>query len=709
MKYCRPQPDANPFYDEGQEPMKQTVQQTPSLRLATNITTDQQDNRRRRLSRTHLINSLNSIHFADGEISLRFRHNKYQSVISLPAKPQACNDTYLQCLWVDLVPNQNEMKYYTFDGFTFTDGYKQIQVPAELIEMNKQGVNFELPEYSYETFRRGVKRHDCQGISAQITQDGWFVTGKLFNFTAQAIAVNFHHEFSLLKNEIDPKLHVHLVLKRDNEFIFSGTCCILRQKNSNDKKILVLKPLAESVHRMKSKEFRSERLVPTPLPNIIFQHPIIQKKIHLRLNDISGLGFSVEEDMDNAVLLPGMVIPELEIEFMHGFSVQCKSQVLYRVNKGDVAKCGVVILDMSMRDHLKLSSFIHQAKNKNSYISTTNIDIEALWNFFFDSGFIYPEKYLHLAAEKEKFIATYRNLHKNHPEIVQQIIYQDKGKIYGHISIQRCYSKTWLLHHLAAIKSTKHKAGLVVLEQIFNHINEIHSLPSAKMDYLAGYFRPNNRFSSRLFGPETVHAINDLNKCSVDEFAYFHYVPGLIPEQPSSSDDLSESTPEDLSILRHWYDEESGGLAIRAMDLLPEKYSMDSETNKEYLAAGFKRDRKLFSFKKDDDLIAVLIANISDFGLNMSDLTNCIQIFVLDQKNFDKNIAQFALQQIATYYDNDTTPVLLYPKSYADSQGFSYEKTYNLGILNLEYINDYLDFKNSLTSHRKPVDIIQIN
>ena len=300
-------------------------------------------------------------------------------------------------------------------------------------------------------------------------------------------------------------------------------------------------------------------------------------------------------------------------------------------------------------------------------------------------------------------------MHKEHPEIIQQIIYQDKGKIFGHISIHRCYSKTWLLHHLAAIKSTKHKAGLVVLEQIFMHINELHSLPSAKMDYLAGYFRPNNRFSSRLFGPATVHAINDLNKCSVDEFAYCHYETLLLSEQPSSSWVLCESNTDDLSILKLWYDGESGGLSLRAMDLTPDKFSADIETNEEYNAAGFKRDRKLFSLKKDDELIAVFIANISDFGLNMSELTNCVQVFVLDHELLSKNIAQFVLQKLTAHYDNETIPVLFYPKSYADTQGFLYKKTYMLGILNLEHINDYLEFKHSLTSPRKPVDIRRIN
>jgi hypothetical protein len=698
------------FCEEGQALVKQVKQSTQpiaSLGLASSIQTDQQNSQDKNISKKHLINSLNRINFADGEISLLFRHTKYHSIISLQAQPQVCSNGYLQCLWTKPVKNPNKMKHYTFDGFTFTDGYKQIQVPAGLIELNEKGVDLELPQLSSETYRREVKRHDCKEISAQISQEGWHATGALVNFTAQSIAVNFHHEFSLLKNEIDPKHHVHLVLKMDREFIFSGSCRILRQKNSSDKKILILKPLTESVHRIKSKEFRSERLILNPLPNIIFQHPIIQKKINLGLIDISGLGFSVEEDKDNAVLLPGMVIPELEIQFMHGFSIRCKSQVLYRIDQGDVVKCGIVILDMNMRDHLKLSSFIHQAKNRNSYISTTNIDIEALWNFFFDSGFIYPDKYKHIAKQKDKFISVYNKLYTQNPEIARHVIYQNRGKIYGHVSMFRFYQSTWMMNHHAAVKSTKHKAGLVVMDHILQYINELHSLPSAKMNYIGCYFRPNNRFANRVFGAAS-KALNDLKKSSLDEFAYYHFQTGNPVEKPTSSWVLCESNSEDIEIMNHWYNKVYGGLLPSALDLAPDTFYKDEAISNEYLATGFKRDRKIFSLRKNDELMAIFVINISDFGLNMSDLTNCIQIFAMDQKLLSKKIINYALTQLAEYHENDFVPVLLYPKSYADDQNLSYSKTYTLCILNLDYISEYRQFIDSLTSHKKPIKIKQI-
>jgi len=474
-------------------------------------------------------------------------------------------------------------------------------------------------------------------------------------------------------------------------------------------KVLVLKPLTESIKRLKAKGFRSERITLHPLPSIIFTHPLIKKKFHLEINDISGLGFSVEEIPSNSVLLPGMIIPDMEILFMHGFSVHCKSQVLYRRVRGEVVRCGLVILDMNMHDYLKLASLIHQAKNKHSFINPVDVDFEALWDFFFESGFIYPEKYYNIVEQKDELTETFNKIYKGHPEIAQYITFEDKGKIFGHISIHRYYQKTWLLHHLAAIKSPKHKAGLVVLEHIFKHINEMHSLPSARMEYLAGYFRPDNRFSKRLFGPNTVQTIDDLNKCSVDEFAYCHITFQSNQTDPINSWVFGESNDEDILIFNQWYDKVSGGLLVRALDLAPESYYMDKDTSDEYRASGFKRERTLYSLKKDDELVAVLVINISDFGLNMSDLTNCIQVFVIDREQLDQKAFQFFIQKLAGIYEQQSVPVLIYPIECADQAGLSQNKSYMLGILNLEFIDDYLEFKHSLIYSQKTIALRQVH
>jgi len=89
---------------------------------------------------------------------------------------------------------------------------------------------------------------------------------------------------------------------------------------------------------------------------------------------------------------------------------------------------------------------------------------------------------------------------------------------------------------------------------------------------------------------------------------------------------------------------------------------------------------------------AILMLNISNFAVNMSDLTNCINIFIIDSEDLAKEIIYSAICQLSEKYKEKKFPVLLYPLSYADVHSFKYEKTYNLWTLDMQHTDDY--FKN---------------
>ena len=680
--------------------MRQSKQPTPNLRLASKIATDPQDNRRKKLSKKNLINFLNRINFSEGEISLQFRHNKYHSIISLQAKPQVCNNDFLRCYWSEPVKAKIKLKHFTFENFSFSNGLTNTHVSATVRELNNKGIYLELPESCYEMKTCGGKRHECNGIIAQISQSGIIIDGVLKNISPIAFAIEAKPSAINPRYEIEPDSVTHLVLQRNNEYIFSGPCKFLRYEHNVGTNTIVLTPSNEIIRRFKAKDIRSERLTLSPLPNIIFKHPLTQKKINLGLIDISGTGFSVEEDVETSVLIPGLIIPELKMEFMHGFSIKCKVQVLYRSLVEDRFKCGMAILDMNVDDHIKLSSCLHQAKNKHSYINSANIDLDALWEFFFETGFVYPEKYTHISEQKERFYELYKKLYNNCPEIARHVIYQDKGKIYGHVSMFRYYQNTWLMHHHAAIKSSKHKAGLVVMEHILQYINEYHTIPSAQMNYIACYFNPKNRFANRVFGG-AARSLNDQQKASLDTFAYFHHEPENEPVDFEDPWVLAETDPDDLQIFGYWYKQQSGGLLIEGLDLTQEAAAIDEATDLEYKKAGFKRSRKFYSLKKNDELMAIFILNRADMGMNMSDLTNCIQLCILDPMQLTKEHVLNSLSHLAIHYEQEEIPVLLYPDSYADDQNIVYDKTYILTVLDLNYISPYLQFMNTLTTPRK--------
>lgn len=679
--------------------MKQTTQTAASLRLAASTESDNKKIARKSINRSRMTNLLNRINFRDGSIDVHFKHNKYDHIIIIQAKPQICNNDFIRCLWSEHFDAEKRLKHYTFQYFTLANGLQNIEVPGKPIEMNENGIYIELPGSAHAIQKREIKRHRCSGVTANINLDGINIQGQLTSFSAQAFGLKLSSRLSVQPPVIDPATPVNVVLNNKSQFIFSGACEVIRQSWEDRNNYLVLKPLRNNIRLFRPKEVRSERLVLNPLPNIIFKHPLTGRKSNLTLIDISGAGFAVAEDEENALLMPGLILPEVEIEFVHGFSVHCRAQVIYRLSEEDHIRCGLSILDMNTKDHVRLSSYLHQAKNNHSSISTINVDLDELWDFFFESGFIYPDKYLHMLEQKERFKELYRRLYNECPEISRHVIYRDKGKIYGHVAMFRYYRNTWLMHHHAAIKSTRHKAGLVVMEHILQYINECHSLASSQMKYIACYFRPNNRFANRVFGG-AARAMEDQQKCSLDNFGYFHFEPEEAPRKLPKKWALEKTMVDDLFVLQHWYRSISGGLMIEGLDLGPSAMEMDIETNKEYSAAGFRRSRQLFTLKYNEEIVALFVVNRADLGMNMSDLTNGIQVFVIDEELLNAAILSTTLSDLSKHYEFEELPVLLYPGSSAEQVGVVIDKEYTLTVLDLDNISTYLLFMHSLTTHK---------
>lgn len=668
----------------------------PQLFHNTNL--DSQIEEGKKVNKKHLINTLNYINFKSGTILINFKHLKYNTILSLQVKPQPCLENGLECLWIEPPGLKQKLSSYKFLNFLLTDGLKLILVKADLKEITGEGISLNLPEICYELSHRKVRRHLCEGTEVDFIQNSVIFYGFLLNFSAVSFCIEVSTEPSQPFHWVNPDEIVYIIFRKKQEILYSGECRILRQAYGQKKRTFALEPVNNQIHRFKPKEFQSSRHKLSPSPNINFIHPFTQKLINLEIEELAGSDFSVEEYTDNSVLLTGMIIPELYIELAHDFKIRCKSQVVNRnVHKTNNdkarAKCEMAILDMDIQEQVRISSLLHRVINRNSYVCN-KLDLDALWEFFFETGFVYPKKYTFMHANKEKFKETYQRLYMQNPNIARHFIYQDKGTIQAHISIIRFYENTWLIHHHAASREDRNSAGLVVLRQVERYINDFHRLYSTHMNFVGCYFRPDNRFPSRVFGG-CAREINTPKACSIDSFVYFCFPRTCTQPDLSEAMALTKTQPEDLLELESFYEYESGGLMLHALDLEPDMIDSDN-LSKEYHRLGFKRERILFSLKKNDILKAVIMVTVSDIGLNMSNLTNCIHVIILDAKDLPINTIYICLSMLSKYYEQNEIPVLLYPISYAQSQSLPYEKIYDLWILNMQYTDLYAKYMDNL-------------
>jgi hypothetical protein len=648
-----------------------------------------------KVGKAQLINKLNFVNFQDGTILINLKHGQFDKEISLKATPQPCNSDLVECLWVDDKNISKIIQSYEFRNLLIPNSQKLLKVVPELLRIDEKGIGFLLPDSGTEITSRKARRYACQGVSAKLIQNSSVFSGTLMDFNGYSFNVKLKAVPPQTFEWLNPVHSANIILSDGAVTIYSGECKIIRYFQGLNTRNYILKPLRQEIQRFKQKEYRSERHKLTPSPNITFQHPFTKRRVDIKVVDLSGSGFSVEEDERRTALLPGMILPELSLNFSNNHKIKCSAQVVFRKpvvesNGGKWIKSGVALLDMDIQDHLKLIALLHQTKNKNSYICN-QVDLDALWNFFFETGFIYPDKYAVL--QKNKFFndTATTEIYTRNPHIARHFISQDKGTIYGHMAMIRFYENAWMIHHHAARKSSANKAGLIVLDQIGRMINDSHRLYSLHMDYVLCYYRPDNKFPNRVFGG-AAKSIKDPKGCSLDGFACFH-VNNRSRSTPDLPDSwrISETQPEDLQELSDFYEHMSGGLTLEAMDLKPEKMNCH-DLSDEYRQLGLTRARHIYSLKKNGQLKAVLVANISDIGLNLSDITNCIKVFVTNKVEFSAGIVQAAISKVADITGKEDFPTLLYPAAFADEQKISYEKIYNLWILNLQYSDPYFKY-----------------
>ncbi len=646
------------------------------------------------LSRRQLIDKLNFLNFQDRDVLVTFRHRQYPHDIAIRAFPDPVLDQTLHLRWDQSQDMPKRLVDYRFDHLLLNDGLRLLRVEGEMLRMDAEVLELALPEQCREIRARRHRRHACDGIAARFLQNSAQFEGTLTDFNPDFLKVRLEARAPRRFFWIDPDSPGYLILSGGEKTLYSGDGFLFRQGHGEEIRDFVFRLEHRHTRRFPTKEFRSSRQRLTPAPEIIFPHPLTGRKVTLGIETLSGSGFAVEEEEKEAVLFPGLMLPSVFISFAGTLAIHCQAQVVNRrvVNEKDpvIVRHGVALLDIDIADHIRLEALLQQAGDQNSHCFTP-VDMDALWSFFFETGFIYPQKYASLRHKKEELKRTYEKLYTEHPDIARHFIYQKNGKILGHMSMLRFFENSWLVHHHAATKRETNRAGIMVLNQIGGFINDSLNLYSIHMKYVMCYYRPENRFPDRIFGG-VARNLEDGEKCSLDPFAYRHCRrEEVVGERPAPDWELVPCEERDIIHLDCCYEHESGGLMLRAMDLQTESAFVDT-IGEEYRKCGFHKERHLLALKRNGILLAVLLLNLSELGLNMSDLTHCLHVFVVNGEALDKRILFEAVQVIMDRYSQPELPLLLFPRSYADGAAIEYEKTYNLWVMNLRHVDEYFRY-----------------
>ncbi|HBF43102.1 MAG TPA: pilus assembly protein PilZ [Desulfobacteraceae bacterium] len=640
-----------------------------------------------------LVRRINHINFMNGHVFVLLGHPRYKESILAKAYPEACLGKELTCRWSDENFFCLKLENYQFQYLIIANGEPIVLVPGKLQTINSEFVTIYLPQQAYAVAQRQVMRQASQGIVVELTQSGFVARGELIDFSPNGFRIRARPEPPASFHWFNSDMPVSTNLRCDGRVVFSGRCkCVRQQDNFHDRE-LVLVPVDKKITRFKRKGHRNPRQHLIPSPTLFFNHPFIKKRIKLEVSNISTSGFCVYEEADEGVLMPGMIIPELIIIFAGGLRMECSAQIIYCLQENEKGvRCGIVILDMDINTYSHLIDMLINAMEPHAHVSG-EVDMDALWEFFFDTGFIYPKKYKLIQSHREDFKKTYRKLYQESPEIARHFTYEKNGRIYGHLSMVRAYESTWLIQHHASRPIENKRAGFVVLKHIILYLNDVRRLPSAKTDYLMSYFRPENKFPDRVFGGFAKY-LKNAKGCSMDLFSFLSF-PNLSKDTKLPEGWLlREYSALDLWELSRFYNHYSGGLLLDALHLGQED-SGDESLEEAYGRFGFLRKRKVYSLTHDGELNTVLIVNQSDLGFNLSELLNCIKVLVTTPQGPPWNVLSIALAQLTDIYHKlmDRVPVLIYPCNYVETESVPYEKQYQTWIMNApKYGDEFMEY-----------------
>jgi hypothetical protein len=430
--------------------------------------------------------------------------------------------------------------------------------------------------------------------------------------------------------------------------------------------------------------------------------PFFQGQVSLavqnKVDDISTSGFSVTVPDKESLLIPGLIISQMTLQLPGMLSnLSCAAQVIYRFKqKKDLTKYGFYILDMPLHDQRRLFDAVSKVADPHVNM-TGKVNMDSLWELFFDSGFIYPDKYGIISPYTKALKATYRKLYEDGQDIFTHITYQDQGQVYAHMSMVKAYENSWIIHHLAARPMRGVRTGLKTLIHFVNYIDCLYRLPvsSKKMRYNFCYYRPENNFSDYYFGG-IYRTLKRRELCSMDLFGYMSMSIESGTRRLPDDWSIERFSKDDLILMRDYYNGLGGGMMLDAFALESRASENDELSGKisgapvnnnhnnivsMYDKIGLKRESKVFSIRQNGRIKAALIVDGSDMGVNMPELLNSIKVIVIDH-TLPWSLLRDSISIVDKAYDSSTIMVLIFPFNYLEQQGVECKKKYNFWIIN---------------------------
>ena len=276
------------------------------------------------ISRKHLINILNYVNFKGGCVVVNLKSFAGGSRLSLRATPEPCAGDTARLTWSEAPPGNIDAAPYKLVDFLIDKGLRVVVVGGQATEVSRSGITVLLPERCYATSRRRTERFSSALVKVTLSRNGSEATGLLRDFSAGFLRVRFAVRDAgfLLKGR--GRLPLQVALANGKTTVYNGKGLIKRRTTNGENidLIVALTTLPEEKSLGGEEATLARDLVAT------CRHPLSDRIIRLRLVKASYNSFVVSEHPEHAVLFPGLIVPEMRIDFGAGDFAECTVQIV---------------------------------------------------------------------------------------------------------------------------------------------------------------------------------------------------------------------------------------------------------------------------------------------------------------------------------------------------------------------------------------------
>ena len=145
---------------------------------------------------------------------------------------------------------------------------------------------------------------------------------------------------------------------------------------------------------------------------------------------------------------------------------------------------------------------------------------------------------------------------------------------------------------------------------------------------------------------------------------------------------LEPAGKTDLEEFYGYYQKTSEGMLPEALDLLPEDLG-DQTMTETYKANGLSRRRELLALRYQNVPKALIDIQTTGIGLNLSEITNAITVYLIDPRPEYFDMVRFAICDQALKQEKASDPVMVFPNSFLNSCDFHADKEYTMWTLNV--------------------------